>query len=241
VPEQHFMIASGDIDLGEVLAVFLSRMAGGYALCLAFFGPSVTKGSWRDVSLFVIFGLVALAGVAGAPWIPCAIAAGAALLVQRGIAYKLPLASPLWLAPVGALLITWTEWRPPWSAFPSAIAAGGTLGAMLLGHSYLTARGLSFAPLKRMAWLLFLVLVLRTLSVIPAFLGPNLAMMDWVFLSMRVALGLLVPLLLGWMVIACVRIESNQSATGILYAMTVLVCLFGELTAAYLSLAGIPA
>ncbi len=235
------MPAPTDVELGRVLAVFLSRMAGGYALCLAAFGPSVTKGSWRDVSLFVIAGLAALALAAGAPWIPCAVAVATALLVQRAIAYRLPVASSvLWLAPAGALLLAWTEWPLPWSAFPSAIAAGGTLAAMLLGHSYLTARGLSFAPLRRMAWLLFGILVLRTLTVAPAFLG-TLAMMDWVFLSLRVALGLLVPLVLGWMVIACVRIESNQSATGILYAMTVLVCLFGELVAAYLSLGGIPA
>lgn len=230
-------------EISSVLATFLSRMAGGYALCLGIFGLSVTKGSWRDVSLFVIAGLAALALVAGAPWIPCAATVAAALLVQRAIAYKLPvLSSTLWLAPIGAALVAWTEWPPSWSAFPSAVAAGGTLGAMLLGHSYLTARGLSFTPLKRMAWLLFGILVLRTLSVAPAFFHSNLQMMDWVFLSLRVGLGLLVPLLLGWMVIACVRIESNQSATGILYAMTVLVCLFGELIAAYLSLArGIPA
>jgi hypothetical protein len=38
------------------------------------------------------------------------------------------------------------------------------------------------------------------------------------------------------MVIQCVRIESNQSATGILYAMTVLVGVFGELIAVYLRL-----
>ena len=234
------MTASADVELGRVLAVFLARMAGGYAICLGLFGPSVTKGSWRDVSLFVICGLAALAAVAGAPWIPALATAVLALLVQRALAYRFRV-SLLCLAPGGAGLVTWTEWTPPWSAFPSALAAGGTVGAMLLGHSYLTARGLSFAPLKRMAWLLFGILALRTLSVAPAFLGSHLAMMDWVFLSLRVGLGLLVPLLLGWMVIACVRIESNQSATGILYAMTVLVCLFGELIATYLSLGGIPA
>jgi hypothetical protein len=230
-------------EIGPALAVFLSRMAGGYAIVLGLFGPSVAKGSWRDVSLFVIAGLSALALAAGAPWIPCAATGVLALLLQRAIAYKLPaVSSTLWLAPLGAMLIAWTEWRPPWTAFPGAIVAGGTLGAMLLGHSYLTARGLSFAPFKRMAYLLFLLLVLRTLSVAPAFLGHNLQMMDWVFLSLRAGLGLLVPLLLGWMVIQCVKIESNQSATGILYAMTVLVCLFGELIAAYLSVGrGIPA
>jgi hypothetical protein len=66
--------------------------------------------------------------------------------------------------------------------------------------------------------------------------------MDLIYLGLRAGLGLLVPLLLAWMVVECVRIESNQSATGILYAMTVLVCLFGELPAVYLSLVrGIPA
>jgi hypothetical protein len=229
-----------DVELSSVLAIFLSRMAGGYALCLALLGPAVTKGSWRDVSLFVIAGLAALAWVSGAPWIPCGAVALAALLLQRAIAYRLPLATTVWLAPLGAMLIAWTEWPPPWTAFPSAIAAGGTLAAMLLGHSYLTARGLSFEPLRRMAWLLFGILVLRTLSVAPAFSVTGIGM-DWVFLGLRTGLGLLVPLVLAWMVIACVRIESNQSATGILYAMTVLVCLFGELVAAYLLLAGIPA
>jgi hypothetical protein len=230
-------------EIGPALAVFLARMAGGYAIVLGLFGVSVDKGSWRDVSLFVIAGLSALALAAGAPWIPCAATGVGALVLQRAIAYRLPgLSSTLWLAPVGALLIAWTEWPPPWTAFPGAIAAGGTAGAMLLGHSYLTARGLSFTPLKRMAYLLFGLLLLRTLSVAPAFLGSHLQMMDWVFLSLRVGLGLMVPLLLAWMVIQCVKIESNQSATGILYAMTVLVCLFGELIAAYLSVArGIPA
>jgi hypothetical protein len=218
-------------------------MAGGYAIVLGLFGPTVGKGSWRDVSLFVIAGLSALALAAGAPWIPCAATGAVALLLQRAIAYRLPVvSSTLWLAPLGAALVAWTEWPPPWTAFPGAVVAGGTLGAMLLGHSYLTARGLSFAPLKRMAYLLFGLLVIRTLSVAPVLLGTNLEMMDWVFLSLRAGLGLLVPLLLGWMVIQCVKIESNQSATGILYAMTVLVCLFGELIAAYLSVGrGIPA
>jgi len=218
-------------EIGPVLAVFLSRMAGGYALCLGLMGPSVTKGSWRDVSLFVIAGLAGVAWAAGAPGIPCAITAVGALLDLAHI-HGLHHVARLGIdADVAA-----------WAVDPSAVAAGGTLGAMLLGHSYLTARGLSFAPLKRMAWLLFVILLLRAVSVIPAFLAKDLQMMDWVFLSLRVGVGLLVPLLLGWMVIQCVRIESNQSATGILYAMTVLVCLFGELIAAYLTHArGIPA
>lgn len=224
-------------DIARVLAVFLARLAGGYALAVGIFGPQVTKGSWRSVSLFVIAGLAAFAWAAGAPALPCAAAGLGALLVQRAIAYRLPvLSSTIWMAPLGVLLVAATEWRPGLSAFPSAIAAGCTVGAMLLGHSYLTARGLSFAPFRRMTWLLFGVLLLRALSVAPAFFVKDLGM-DLVFLSLRAGLGLLVPLLLGWMVIQCVKIESNQSATGILYAMTVLVCFFGEMIAVYLQLA----
>ena len=106
---------------------------------------------------------------------------------------------------------------------------------MLLGHSYLTARELSFRPLKRMALLLFGILILRTAFVVPVFFEDGLVLGDWIYLAARCAFGLALPLLFGWMVIQCVNIESNQSATGILYAMTLFVFL-GELTAVYLKL-----
>ncbi|MHC4732028.1 MAG: hypothetical protein ACYS6Z_15755, partial [Planctomycetota bacterium] len=219
-------------DLTDVLAHFVVRMAAGYAICLGLFGPLVTQGVWRHVSLFVIAGLCVIALAAGAPWIACLVTGAAALLIQRAISYDIKIASStLWMLPLGLWLLLATEWPPGLGTFPSAIAIGGTLAGMLLGHSYLTARGLSFTPLKRMALLLFWILVVRALFVVPVFFGPRLEMMDWVFLSMRVALGLMLPLLLGWMVLQCVRIESNQSATGILYVMVVLVGVFGELIA----------
>ena len=230
-------------DLTAVLAHFVVRMAGGYAICLGLFGSLVKEGAWRHVSLFVIAGLCVIAWVAGAPWIACLVTGAAALLIQRAISYDIPIASStLWMLPLGLWLLLATEWPPSLSTFPSAIAIGGTLAGMLLGHSYLTARGLSFTPLKRMALLLFWILVVRALFVVPVFFGPRLEMMDWVFLSMRIAAGLMLPLLLGWMVLQCVKIESNQSATGILYVMVVMVGVFGELIAVYLHLArGIPA
>ena len=195
------------------------------------------KGSWRHVSLFVIAGLSIVALVAGAPFYPSIAITLGALMIQRSISFDLPVASStLWMIPLGSWLILATEWPPTLATFPSAIAIGGTLGAMLLGHSYLTARGLSFDPLKFMAYLLFWILVVRTLFVVPAFFDDRLVSMDWVFLSMRLALGLFLPLVLGWMVIQCVKIGSNQSATGILYAMTVLVAFFGELIAVYLTM-----
>jgi hypothetical protein len=221
----------------DVLALFAARMAGGYAICLALFGPMVRQGAWRSVSLFTVAGLAVVAFAAGAPPWPALSTAAAALLLQRALQFDLEAASPLWMLPFGVWLVAAAEPHGPGlDSYPSALAAGGTLGAMLLGHSYLTARGLSFTPFKRMATLLFWVLVVRAAFAAPAFFDDRLLLMDWVFLSMRAALGLALPLLLAWMVIQCVRIESNQSATGILYAMTVLVAMFGELVAAYLKL-----
>ncbi len=230
-------------QLPHVLALFVLRMACGYAFCLGLIGPAVTQGSWRRVSLFVIAALAVVATVSGAPPAPTLSFALGALLLERALTFDVKgLATPLWIVPLALWALLAAEWPPGLDTFPSAVAIGGTLGAMLLGHSYLTARGLSLEPLRRMALLLFAVLVVRTLSVIPAFLTPQLAMMDMVFLSMRVALGLLLPLLLAWMVLQCVKVGSNQSATGILYAMTVLVGVFGELVAVYLRVhARIPA
>ena len=228
-------------DISAILSLFLTRMIGGYALCFGLVGPIVKEGSWRRVSLLTIAGLcvVALAASSGKSLVLAACAATflAALLLERAHAFGWPRAStPVIMIPFGLAVILANELPPGLDTFPSAIAIGGTLAAMLLGHSYLTAGKLGFEPLRRMAWILFVVLVIRAVSVVPAFLGDRLEMMDYVFLAMRCGLGLLVPLVLGWMVIQCVRIESNQSATGILYAMTVLVGVFGELIAVYLRL-----
>jgi len=221
-----------------ILSVFLTRLIGGYGVLLGVVGPQVVAGTWRRVSLFTIAGLAVVALATEAPTAPCVATIASALVVERLLAFDVRIpGSAIWLAAPAPAWLLWAN-EPAFGVHSaaSAIAIGGTLGAMLLGHSYLVARGLSFEPLKRMAWILFGILVLRAVSVVPAFFGP-MEMMDMVFLSMRASLGLLLPLVLGWMVIECVKIESNQSATGILYAMTVLVAVFGELVAVYLRLA----
>ena len=55
------------------------------------------------------------------------------------------------------------------------------------------------------------------------------------FVAVRATLGVLAPLVLGWMTWKTVQIRSIQSATGILYAAIVFV-LFGEVISLYLSL-----
>ena len=42
------------MNLDVILPVFLARLIGGYAICLGLFGPLVSQGSWRKVSLFVM-------------------------------------------------------------------------------------------------------------------------------------------------------------------------------------------
>ena len=158
----------GPADLTGVLAVFASRMAGGYALCLGLLGASVRQGSWRKVSLFVIAGLSVVALASGAPPWPAAALAAAALLLERAIAFGVRgLSATFWILPFAAWLLLAAE-RFGLATLPGAVAAGGTLAAMLLGHSYLTARGLSFGPLQRMAWLLFGILLVRLATVVPA-------------------------------------------------------------------------
>ena len=53
------------------------------------------------------------------------------------------------------------------------------------------------------------------------------------FFAMRVLLGLVPPLVLGLLVLRCVKEKANQAVTGVLYVLKISV-LFGELFAAYL-------
>lgn len=224
------------MDILPILTLFLARLLLGYTLCLGVIGPMVPAGPWPKVSLFVIAGLALVNVTAGAPFWPFAALALAALLLERGRLFGLAWAQPWLLAPFGAWAALAREWPPTLATLLGGMAAGGTLASMLLGHSYLTARGLSFDPLRRLTTAVLAVIALRAVAVLPAFFGDH-PMGDWIFLSARAAFGLFLPLVFGWMVVQCVKIRSNQSATGILYAMTALVG-GGEMIAAFLQLNG---
>jgi hypothetical protein len=63
---------------------------------------------------------------------------------------------------------------------------------------------------------------------------------DSIFFMARVTIGLVIPLIFGFMIWGTVKIRSTQSATGILYA-TIIMVLIGEAFAQFLSnLIGIP-
>jgi hypothetical protein len=130
------------------------------------------------------------------------------------------------------------EGSPAWRVaddLTSAALLGSATTAMLLGHSYLVAPGMSLVPLLRLLGALFAATGLR--MALAGFglwswtADHSLANLNEVtiWLPLRWGLGLIAPLALGWMAWQTARIRSTQSATGILYVV-VIFCFLGELT-----------
>jgi hypothetical protein len=127
-------------------------------------------------------------------------------------------------------------------AFASSLVLGFVTWAMILGHWYLVAQDLPIRHLARLVTPLPWVLGLRTLVSALALwllwdrvLGPGNAsladvmerrperVIDVVNVFARIPVGLIVPGVLALMTRVTVRLQKTQPATGILYAMCVLV------------------
>jgi hypothetical protein len=118
----------------------------------------------------------------------------------------------------------------------SAALLGTAMTAMLLGHFYLIAPGMSLSPLLRMLAALFVATGLRMVVAGWGLWGwsQNHSVLNWedetvLWLPVRWALGFGGPLILGWMARSAAKIRSTQSATGILYVVVIFAFL-GELT-----------
>lgn len=118
----------------------------------------------------------------------------------------------------------------------SAALLGTSTTAMLLGHSYLIAPSMSLRPLLTLLAALGVSLLVRIVlagvelwwwTEQPAWSNLESDLVLW--LAVRWLVGLLGPVLLGWMAWEAARIRSTQSATGILYVV-VIFCFLGELT-----------
>jgi hypothetical protein len=118
----------------------------------------------------------------------------------------------------------------------SALLLGAALSAMLMGHSYLIAPGMSLAPLLRLIAAVAIAVLARgavdgwavwrwTAAHPSVKLGNDLLL----WLPLRWMAGFVLPLVLTWMAWQSARIRSTQSATGILYVV-VIFCFLGELT-----------
>ena len=135
------------------------------------------------------------------------------------------------------------------ASFLSSVALlGGACGAMVLGHWYLVVPSLDVAHLQSIVRLHIGSTVVRVVVVAAAVLiaivawqpgTPNferyIFSLDGIFFWQRVAFGLAGPAVLSYLVWETAKIQSTQSATGILYVdfFTVIV---GEVLAKYLLL-----
>jgi hypothetical protein len=136
-------------------------------------------------------------------------------------------------------LISWADWPRILGAVSAGLLVGSTTTAMLLGHWYLNAPGMKLQPLRRLLLLVVLAIVLRAMvcggGLVESLLtDPAQPARWWIFISFRWLAGIAGTLLLTVMAWMTLRIPNTQSATGILYAATVLAML-GELASQLLS------
>lgn len=246
----------------ELLVQFLLRLSFGMAaamLCVS--ARHVTSGYYRN-NLYVLLGLnvlvallvwLAPADVGMSSW--SAVLAGAASYLGAA-AWLYEKAGPglLALAVVGVGSLAGACLSLPnlasgdsplsqalWALDPLAGGAvlGVTMAAMLLGHWYLNAPGMSLAPLKRLVALMITVLVIRgALAACGAVLECRTAtaidLSEALFAALRWLSGIVGALAVAVMARQTLKIPNTQSATGILY-VGVILTFIGELTAMLLS------
>ena len=127
----------------------------------------------------------------------------------------------------------------------ASLVLGFSMGAMLLGHWYLTQPKLSIEELKRLTLMMILFLVLKTFfcsyQIFDLVRGMSetqalkyFVKVPGVFVLMRFVWGLLGAFILSLLVWKTVKIRSTQSATGILYVV-VIATLVGEILSVYLA------
>jgi len=136
----------------------------------------------------------------------------------------------------------------------SALATGAVAGsvglAMVLGHWYLTIPNLSVDHLRRLnrvtvvSMVVSLVLVglscLAFAEPLNAARSPLFGPLGLFHLGTRLAVGLLLPLAFAWMTASSLRFRNTRSATGILYASTVLVLIGTAVSLSLQDAYGIP-
>lgn len=166
------------------------------------------------------------------------------LYVSAGLGMALVTASGLTYAArsgTGAL-----SYLIPASFLFSALILGSSLLGMLLGHRYLTNPHLPMSHLNLLAWVFLVTVVLQGGLTVVAFslgLDPEVALAALrlesvlgLFLWIRLAIGIAVPLVLAVMILNTIRYQANMSATGLLYIAVIMV-MAGEAFSRYLLLA----
>ena len=168
-------------------------------------------------------------------WLGVAIGGGGLALVAQAITWT---AAEMGPASGGLTLASFVS---------SAALLGGACTAMILGHWYLVLPSMEVSLLKRVVKFHIGSAVVRIVVVgavvaaaLASWQSPTgagfdryLVSIEAVFLWQRILFGLAGPLVLAWLTWETAKIQSTQSATGILYVdfFTVIV---GEVLAKYL-------
>jgi hypothetical protein len=136
------------------------------------------------------------------------------------------------------------------SGLMSGVVAGSVGLAMVLGHWYLTVPNLDVGHLRRInrvsvgAMIGSLSLLAMSCIVFREQLRgsdpPLFSTWGWFHLGTRIAVGLALPLLFAWMAAESLKFQNTRSATGILYASTVLVLIGAAITVFLRDAYGVP-
>jgi hypothetical protein len=236
-----------------MLTAFCLRLACGMLACLLLLPPRVIPPGFFRTHFLTALGVTCAATVF--TWTAPSWPLIAVLLIANVLAFAGSIAWSLQGAPGGRSLIVLTTLALAAALgvrsaagvhglsaealagdVTSAAVLGTAMTAMLTGHSYLIAPGMSLVPLFRLLFALGLAVVLR--MVVEGFalwhwtLGHSFVNLDndaLLWLPVRWGVGLVGPLVLGALAWQTARIRSTQSATGILYVV-VICCFLGELT-----------
>jgi hypothetical protein len=125
----------------------------------------------------------------------------------------------------------------------AALALGAVNASMLLGHWYLVTPRLSPAPLRRMMWILLGTLAIQLVAFGLALvtvgdepIDGTIAWLTW----LRLAAGLLLPMLVTVLALLASRAASLQASTGLLYIGLALVMAGSIAGASITYLTGVP-
>jgi len=231
------------------VGVLFYRMMGTTAL-VAILGGIVLLVRARDAEDPVLSAPVAAAAVAALAWPVYASQA-------RGPRWRVGLVVGLSSCAAGLFALlreSGVGAGPALLATASALATGAVAGsvglAMVLGHWYLTVPKLDVRHLRRLnlvtvgsmvASLVFVGITLlafrdRLVTEDASLFGP----FGLFHLGTRVVVGLVLPLVFAWMAHDSLRFENTRSATGILYASTVLVLIGTAVSISLQSSWGVP-
>ena len=231
----------------RLLVDFLCRFGWGMAAALAITPVALVPAGFFRVNLLVVLGLASVAAFLARAEVP-----GPAWMLATGAAVVVWIGSIAWYADrvrggmtacrlAALLLATATALVQPeggvadvGAALVSGLVVGLTVHAMLLGHWYLNAPGMSVAALRKMIdWAMAAWAVQLAVSLVAVAIGRDRIDLAGgtvgALLALRWLAGLVgLPVLLV-MSRKTLDIPNTQSATGILY-VACLAAILGELT-----------